>query len=105
MKFLVDENLPPRLAAWLNERGHDAVHVQDIALLGTTDRRIREAASKDQRVIVTKDSDFDAPGEGTRVLKLSIGNSSTPALLAWLDQSLFIAVARFNNGESFVEID
>jgi predicted nuclease of predicted toxin-antitoxin system len=26
MTFLVDANLPPGLAGWLRERGHDAIH-------------------------------------------------------------------------------
>ncbi|MCS6305856.1 MAG: DUF5615 family PIN-like protein [Nitrospira sp.] len=29
MKFLVDANLPPGLAAWLQERNHEAIHVND----------------------------------------------------------------------------
>lgn len=27
MKFLVDANLPPGLAAWLCDQGHDATHL------------------------------------------------------------------------------
>jgi predicted nuclease of predicted toxin-antitoxin system len=27
MKFLVDAQLPPGLCSWLEERGHEAVHV------------------------------------------------------------------------------
>lgn len=32
MRFLVDAQLPPALARWLTERGHDAVHVLDLGL-------------------------------------------------------------------------
>ena len=105
MKFLVDENLPPRLAAWLNERGHDAVHVQDVRLTGQADKQLEALARSEDRVIITKDSDFEAPQAGLRVLKLSIGNSSTQALLERLERSLLNAVARFGSGDSLVEID
>jgi len=30
MKFLVDAQLPKRLAQWLNEAGHDTVHTLDL---------------------------------------------------------------------------
>lgn len=31
MKFLVDAQLPPGLCGWLEDRGHAAVHVGDLA--------------------------------------------------------------------------
>lgn len=102
MKFLIDENLPPRLVAWLNERGHEAVHVQDVSLAGQSDKQLEAFASAAQRIIVTKDSDFDAAA--VRVLKLSIGNTSTPDLLAWLEGSWPDVLTRFGNGETFVQI-
>ena len=30
MKFLVDNQLPPALAGWLCDRGHDAVHAFEV---------------------------------------------------------------------------
>ena len=30
MKFLVDAQLPKRLAEWLNEAGHDTLHTLDL---------------------------------------------------------------------------
>jgi predicted nuclease of predicted toxin-antitoxin system len=32
MRFLVDAQLPPALARWLAEKGHDARHVADVGL-------------------------------------------------------------------------
>ena len=29
MRFIIDAQLPPALARWLSERGHDAEHVAD----------------------------------------------------------------------------
>ena len=31
MKFLVDAQLPRRLALWLQQRGHDVIHTLDLA--------------------------------------------------------------------------
>jgi predicted nuclease of predicted toxin-antitoxin system len=31
MRFLVDENLSPRLADYLRSAGHDVVHVRDLS--------------------------------------------------------------------------
>jgi predicted nuclease of predicted toxin-antitoxin system len=31
VKFLVDAQLPRRLALWLQQRGHDTVHTLDLA--------------------------------------------------------------------------
>ncbi|MGH7886297.1 MAG: DUF5615 family PIN-like protein [Candidatus Binatia bacterium] len=30
MKFLVDAQLPPRLARWLQAEGHEAAHTRDL---------------------------------------------------------------------------
>ena len=39
MKFIVDAQLPPALARWLCEQGHQAEHVQDV---GRSNRALRE---------------------------------------------------------------
>jgi|CXWL01.1.fsa_nt_gi predicted nuclease of predicted toxin-antitoxin system len=57
MKFLVDENLPPQLAVWLCELGHDAVHVARLALKGQADASLLHLSNTEQRIIVTKDSE------------------------------------------------
>jgi predicted nuclease of predicted toxin-antitoxin system len=59
MKFLVDAQLPRRLVLRLREAGHDAIHTLD--LVGgnrTSDSEINAISIAEQRVVVTKDSDF-----------------------------------------------
>ncbi len=60
MKFLVDENLPPRLAELLAASGHDAVHVRDLNAASAPDSRIMELAAGGDRIVVSADTDFGA---------------------------------------------
>ena len=59
MKFLVDAQLPPRLARALVAAGHDAVHTLNLPEGNrSTDRTVAEAADADDRVLITKDGHF-----------------------------------------------
>lgn len=58
MRFLVDQNRSPSLAAALHAAGHDAVHVLDIGLESASDPAVFELAIGQQRVIVSADTDF-----------------------------------------------
>ena len=59
MKFLVDAQLPRRLAAWLNGVGFDAVHTLDLPLGNETpDTFINDVSIAERRIIITRDSDF-----------------------------------------------
>jgi predicted nuclease of predicted toxin-antitoxin system len=59
MKFLVDAHLPRRLARQLNDAGHDAVHTLDLPNGNrTSDVEINAISVSEQRVVITKDSDF-----------------------------------------------
>ncbi len=60
MKLLIDENLPPRLAALLSEAGHDAAHVRGLDAAGASDPQIIDLALADGRTIVSADTDFGA---------------------------------------------
>lgn len=58
MRFLLDANLSPRLAAGLREAGYPTRHVDEIGLLGASDAEIFDRASEDGDVVITADSDF-----------------------------------------------
>ena len=58
MKFLVDANLSPRVAARLRVEGHDVEHVGDVGLLEAEDGPILAHAASTDRVILSADSDF-----------------------------------------------
>lgn len=99
MKFIIDENLSPRLASWLCERGHDAVHVLDVGLGGQPDTDIIARAGQEGRMIITQDSDFD---DANGVLRLAHGNAPTAKLISWLEPRLEAALARIAAGERCV---
>lgn len=50
--------LSPQLAAWLVDRGHDAVHATAIGLSTAPDTDIMEIARQERRTIVTADLDY-----------------------------------------------
>ncbi len=59
MNFLVDAQLPQRLANQLRAVGHDVVHTLDLPNRNrTTDDEINRIAEREQRIVVTKDADF-----------------------------------------------
>ena len=59
MKFLVDAQLPRRLARQLAAAGHDVLHTLDLPDGNRTpDSAIIERADRENRVVVTKDADF-----------------------------------------------
>ena len=79
LKFIIDTQLPPKLAKFLNTKGCDAIHTtffSDGHLL--QDKEIREIAVRENRIIITKDSDFFdaylAQGAPPKVLLFQFGN-------------------------------
>jgi predicted nuclease of predicted toxin-antitoxin system len=58
LRFLVDADLSPRLAAIFTEYGHDSIHVYDEALGTAPDPQIAALARRTSRCIVTADFDF-----------------------------------------------
>jgi len=58
MKFLVDNPVSPEIARMLRLAGHDAIHVQDRDLQRSADPVIFACAAREQRIIVTADTDF-----------------------------------------------
>lgn len=58
MRFLVDNALSPTVARELSAAGHDAIHVRDLAMAASPDESIFDHAAKDDRVVVTADTDF-----------------------------------------------
>ncbi len=58
MKFLLDMGLAQSTAAFLQEQGHDAVHLREQGLQRLDDQSIILKARAESRVILTHDLDF-----------------------------------------------
>ncbi|MEO0501064.1 MAG: DUF5615 family PIN-like protein [Pseudomonadota bacterium] len=88
MKFLVDAQLPRGLCTALQRRGHEADYVNDLIGAGAEDRDILALALRDDRIIISKDSDFVALHESKRVrfLWLRCGNMRNAEFIAWMEE-------------------
>ena len=73
MRFLIDNALSPVVAEGLRQANHDAIHVRDLGLAAADDETIVEHADRDQRVIVSADTDF-----GTI---LAMRNAASPSVI------------------------
>ena len=108
MKFLVDAQLPSRLADFLNRAGHDAAHT--IALPDgnrSTDSQIAQFADADGRVVVTKDQDFRdghlLVRSPRQLLVVATGNITNTALLSVFELHLDAIVSALEDAD-FVEL-
>jgi len=108
VKFLVDAQLPPALAQWLREAGHDVQAVREVGLRDAEDSAIWQYAQAEGRVIVTKDEDFaqraQSPAAGPVIVWLRIGNTSNAALREWLIPQLPQLIELIGQGYRVVEV-
>jgi predicted nuclease of predicted toxin-antitoxin system len=108
MKFLVDAQLPRRLARELAAAGHDAVHTSDFpAANRTSDKEIITLALRENRIVVTKDNDFVTSfllqGVPPKLLLISTGNISNDQLSKLLAANLTALEKAFRHHD-FVEL-
>ena len=108
MRFLVDAQLPPSLARYLNELGHESDHVVHLGLESATDRDVWDFAAAQAAVIVTKDEDFvtmrSLREQGPAVIWIRIGNTTTPTLLETFSAAWPAIAAALERGESVIEV-
>lgn len=108
MKFLIDAQLPPALAAWLLERGHETQAVREVGLREADDEAIWAYAQRTGAAILTKDEDFavrcEQKAAGPVVVWLRIGNTSNQALRVWLEPRMAGVVQLAGQGSRLVEV-
>lgn len=57
-KFLIDENLSPKLADFLHSLGYTASAVRDVGLTGSSDEKIVAWAKTHKHIVITRDMGF-----------------------------------------------
>lgn len=108
MRFLVDAQLPARLAHFLNDAGHDAVHTSQLAEHNrTSDAEVNRLADEHDRVVLSKDRDFRDShllhGTPRYLMVIATGNITNTALLALFDRHLTQVINGFDHAR-FVEL-
>jgi predicted nuclease of predicted toxin-antitoxin system len=108
VKFLIDAQLPARLAEFLNRAGHDALHTTGLPDGNrSTDSQIAQRADTDGRAVVTKDQDFrdgHLLGKSPRkLLVVATGNITNDALLALFEVHVDAIVSALGEAD-FVEL-
>ena len=91
MKFLIDMPLSQDLAAWLRDRGHDAVHAVELNLAAAADVVILARAKQENRTIVTADLDYPrllalAQERESSLILFRDGNWSEAAIIARMEE-------------------
>ncbi len=108
MRFLIDAQLPPALAALLVEHGHEADHVFEIGRADAPDRELWRFALEHGAVIVTKDEDFAEmvalEGQAPPVVWIRVGNTRRAALLGWFEPLIDRIVAMVERGDRLIEL-
>lgn len=108
MKFLIDAQLPARLAELLNRAGHDAVHTIGLPDGNrSTDSQIAQRADTEGRAVVTKDQDFRdshlLARSPRQLLVVATGNITNNALLSLFELHLDAIVSALDEAD-FVEL-
>lgn len=108
MKFLVDEQLPPALVAWLQSQGCEADHVRNLGLARGDDSAVWAQAARGECVIITKDEDYvdliPLRPETVPVIWVRIGNCTNRALIQWLAPLFPDILAKLKAGERLIEL-
>jgi predicted nuclease of predicted toxin-antitoxin system len=93
MRFLADMGVDVRVVQWLNERGHDALHLRDEGLHRLPNGEIFSKAAREHRVLLTFDLDFGeiaalTKGRMVTVILFRLHNTRTSHVISRLDAVL-----------------
>ena len=108
MKFLVDAQLPRRLATSLREAGHEVIHTLELPLGNRTpDSVINEFSVRDGYIVVTKDADFvnsfHLQRRPRKLLLVSTGNIRNAELESLFTSNLESIASNFEHFD-FIEV-
>lgn len=109
MKFIVDAQLPKSLSDFLAVKGHNSIHTLEIESGNSSkDSGIIDISKKDNRIVITKDSDFLESfllkGEPSKLILVRTGNIKNVELLTIFSQ-YFSQIESFIQNNSLIEIN
>ncbi|MDQ3100340.1 MAG: DUF5615 family PIN-like protein [Bacteroidota bacterium] len=110
MKFICDVHISIRLSKRLNEEGFDCTHVNQLpSHWRTSDSEIALIADREDRILISKDSDFRnsciVKGTPQKLIKVNLGNIPDQTLIDLLLRSI-VQLEKLNERSRFlVEID
>ncbi len=96
MTFIVDEQLPYKLAIWLRKKGYNAIHADEISHTAgrLTDVAICKFADAHDYIVVTKDEDFWQRyllmQEPKKLIYVTTGNIKNTDLIQLFDNNIGI---------------
>ena len=103
MRFLIDNQLPPALARFIDmELGCEARHVADVGLGNELDAEVWQYASAHGLILVSKDEDFThmaVRASNARLIWIRVGNCRRIFL-----RRAIPATERLESGARFLEI-
>ena len=100
MKFIVDAQLPKRLCDLLTQLGADCIHTLDLPEKNKTpDKSILELCDTENRIVITKDSDFLQShllfNRPQKLLLVNTGNIHNDLLLNLFQQHYSFMIKQF----------
>jgi len=104
MKFIVDAQLPKSLADLLCDEGYDAIHTLDLPNQNnSSDIQIVDLSLKEDRVVITKDSDFLesflVKAEPKKLILVKTGNIRNKELIAIFRKNLPVLVKMISRSD------
>ena len=110
MKYVVDAQLPRRLARWIQNKGIEATHTLDLPDQNETEDSeiIRIVSQDDESIVISKDRDFPEQriikGEPERLLWITTGNIANDKLMEIFKSEFDRVHTLFLSGTKFIEI-
>ena len=108
MKFIVDAQLPKKLATWITKKGYNTLHTLDLTKKNfTEDLEIIKISVKEQRIVISKDSDFFdyylLRGQPYKLLFISTGNIVNHELIRLFEKN-FTELVKLLKSNKVVEM-
>jgi len=107
VKFLIDQQLPRSLVAFIRSRGHEAAHIKDLGLAEADDRVIWREARRMGAAIISRDGDFSQAliGIGSpQIVWVRLGNCSNVHLMSRFGEVWDRIVEELESGASLLEL-